>query len=48
MASLVFAADRAGKLTPAQKNYIWQQFSITKIRMAEPPLILPRFCGHPC
>lgn len=43
MASLVFAADRAGKLTPAQKNYIWQQFSIAKIRIAEPPeLDFPR------
>lgn len=37
MASLVFAADRAGKLTTAQKNYLWQQFSMAGIRMAEPP-----------
>lgn len=43
MASLVFAADRAGKLTPAQKNYIWQQFSMAKIRTSEPPeLDFPR------
>lgn len=37
MASLVFAAERAGKLTTAQKNYLWQQFSIAGIRTAEPP-----------
>lgn len=37
MASLVFAADRVGKLTTAQKNYLWQQFSIAKIRTSEPP-----------
>ncbi|ODT49791.1 XRE family transcriptional regulator [Devosia sp. 63-57] len=43
MASLVFAADRVGKLTTAQKNYIWQQFSIAKIRTSEPPeLDFPR------
>jgi Zn-dependent peptidase ImmA (M78 family)/transcriptional regulator with XRE-family HTH domain len=37
MASLVFAADRAGKLTTSQKNYIWQQFSMAGIRTSEPP-----------
>lgn len=37
MASLVFAADRAGKLTTSQKNYLWQQFSMAGIRTAEPP-----------
>lgn len=37
MASLVFAAERAGKLTSAQKNYLWQQFSMAGIRTAEPP-----------
>ncbi len=37
MASLVFVADRVGKLTTAQKNYLWQQFSIAKIRTSEPP-----------
>lgn len=37
MASLVFAADRAGKITPSQKNYLWQQFSMAGIRIAEPP-----------
>jgi Zn-dependent peptidase ImmA (M78 family)/DNA-binding XRE family transcriptional regulator len=37
MASLVFAADRAGKLTTSQKNYIWQQISMAGIRTAEPP-----------
>ncbi|MDB5539913.1 MAG: hypothetical protein JWQ89_1640 [Devosia sp.] len=37
MASLVFAAERAGKLTKAQKNYLWQQFSMAGIRTAEPP-----------
>lgn len=43
MASLVFAAERVGKLTTAQKNYIWQQFSIAKIRTSEPPeLDFPR------
>jgi Zn-dependent peptidase ImmA (M78 family)/DNA-binding XRE family transcriptional regulator len=43
MASLVFAAERAGKLTTAQKNYLWQQFSMAKIRGREPPeLDFPR------
>ncbi|QUS39577.1 ImmA/IrrE family metallo-endopeptidase [Tardiphaga alba] len=43
MASLVFAADRSGKLTAAQKNYLWQQFSMAKIRTSEPPeLDFPR------
>ncbi|ODT68271.1 MAG: DNA-binding protein [Pelagibacterium sp. SCN 63-23] len=37
MAALVFAADRAGKLTTSQKNYLWQQFSMAKIRTSEPP-----------
>ncbi|MEK4034569.1 XRE family transcriptional regulator [Methylocystis sp. IM3] len=37
MASLVFAADRAGKLTTSQKNYLWQQFSMAGIRISEPP-----------
>lgn len=37
MASLVFAADRSGKLTTSQKNYIWQQFSMAGIRTSEPP-----------
>lgn len=37
MASLVFAADRAGKLTTSQKNYLWQQFSMAGIRTSEPP-----------
>jgi Zn-dependent peptidase ImmA (M78 family)/DNA-binding XRE family transcriptional regulator len=37
MASLVFAADRAGKLSTAQKNYLWQQFSMAGIRTSEPP-----------
>ncbi|RWK94993.1 MAG: ImmA/IrrE family metallo-endopeptidase [Mesorhizobium sp.] len=37
MASLVFAADRAGKLTTSQKNYLWQQFSMNHIRTSEPP-----------
>lgn len=37
MASLVFAADRAGKITTSQKNYLWQQFSVAGIRTAEPP-----------
>jgi len=37
MASLVFVADRVGKLTTAQKNYLWQQFSMAKIRGREPP-----------
>jgi Zn-dependent peptidase ImmA (M78 family)/transcriptional regulator with XRE-family HTH domain len=43
MASLVFVADRCGKLTTAQKNYLWQQFAMKKIRMSEPPeLDFPR------
>ena len=43
MASLVFAADRVGKLTTTQKNYLWRQFSIAKIRTSEPPeLDFPR------
>ncbi|QOZ66405.1 ImmA/IrrE family metallo-endopeptidase [Bradyrhizobium arachidis] len=37
MASLVFAAQRAGALNTTQAQYIWKQFNIHKIRLREPP-----------
>ena len=37
MASLVFAAKRAGFLNETQAQYIWKQFNIHKIRLREPP-----------
>jgi Zn-dependent peptidase ImmA (M78 family) len=43
MASLVFAAKRAGFLNETQAQYIWKQFNIHKIRLREPPeLDFPR------
>lgn len=37
MASLVFAAERAGALNKTQAQYIWKQFNIHNIKMHEPP-----------
>ncbi|SDG59515.1 Zn-dependent peptidase ImmA, M78 family [Bradyrhizobium sp. Rc2d] len=37
MASLVFAAERAGALNKTQAQYIWKQFNIHKIKLREPP-----------
>lgn len=37
MASLVFAAKRAGAINEGQAQYLWKQFSIHKIRLREPP-----------
>jgi len=37
MASLVFAAKRAGSLNETQAQYIWKQFNIHKIKLREPP-----------
>jgi Zn-dependent peptidase ImmA (M78 family) len=37
MASLVFAAERAGALNRTQAQYIWKQFNIHKIKLREPP-----------
>jgi Zn-dependent peptidase ImmA (M78 family) len=37
MASLVFAAKRAGAINETQAGYLWKQFSIAKIRLREPP-----------
>lgn len=37
MGSLIFAAERAGKVTTAQKNYLWKQFSMNGYRKNEPP-----------
>jgi Zn-dependent peptidase ImmA (M78 family) len=37
MASLVFAAKRAGALNEGQAQYIWKQFNIHKIKLREPP-----------
>lgn len=37
MASLVFAAKRAGALNATQAQYVWKQFNIHKIKLREPP-----------
>jgi Zn-dependent peptidase ImmA (M78 family) len=37
MASLVFAAERAGALNKTQTQYLWKQFNIHKIKLREPP-----------
>lgn len=37
MASLVFAAKRAGAINDTQSQYIWKQFNIHNIKMREPP-----------
>lgn len=37
MASLVFAAKRAGVLNEGQAQYIWKQFNVHKIKLKEPP-----------
>jgi Zn-dependent peptidase ImmA (M78 family) len=37
MASLVFAAQRAGAINQTQAGYLWKQFAIQKIRLREPP-----------
>jgi Zn-dependent peptidase ImmA (M78 family) len=37
MASLVFAAERAGALNKTQAQYLWKQFNIHKIKLREPP-----------
>jgi Zn-dependent peptidase ImmA (M78 family)/transcriptional regulator with XRE-family HTH domain len=37
MASLVFAAERAGAINRTQANYLWKQFSVAKIKLREPP-----------
>lgn len=43
MSSLLMRARSLGLLTPNQERYLWQQFSMAKIRQAEPPeLDFPR------
>jgi Zn-dependent peptidase ImmA (M78 family) len=37
MASLVFAAERAGALNNTQAQYVWKQFNIHQIKLREPP-----------
>lgn len=37
MASLVFAAKRAGALNEGQAQYLWKQFNVHKIKLREPP-----------
>jgi Zn-dependent peptidase ImmA (M78 family) len=37
MASLLMRARSLGLIAPNQERYLWQQFNMAKIRMAEPP-----------
>jgi len=51
MASLVFAAKRAGAIYEGQAQYLWKQFNIHKIKLREPPELdfepeVPRTIGE--